>query len=67
MDSAKVETMFKWLVGNKKSKVHAFLDFGNFYCQFIVNCSTKVQPPTNLTEDFPFARGHIQQQACNKL
>ena len=54
MDPSKLETMSKWPIPTKKKKVQAFLDFANYYRQFIVNYSSKAPLLIDLTKDVLF-------------
>jgi len=55
MDVAKAAPVSFWLTMTNLKAVQAFLDFANFYCQFIVGLSDIVIPLIHLTcKDTPF-------------
>ena len=47
---SKLKTMSKWPIPTKKKEVQVLLGFTNYYCQCIVNHSTKARPLIDLTK-----------------
>jgi len=49
MSNDKVKIIQDWLEPKKVKDIQSFLDFANFYCQFIFNYSDIIIPLTHLT------------------
>ena len=54
MDPSTLESMSKWPILAMKKEFQAFLGISKYYCQILVNYSTKACPLINLTKDFCF-------------
>ena len=68
LDPRKLEVVHYWLASTKVKEVQSFLEFCNFYRQFICNYSQIACPLTNLTKKEPlFIQTEDCQQAFNKL
>ena len=67
MDTSNLESMSKWPIPMQKKEDQSFPGFANYYRGFIVNYCTKACPLIELTKDFPFSWGHIQQEAFDEV
>ena len=68
MSDDKVKIIQDWLEPKKVKNIQSFLDFANFYCQFIFNYSDIVIPLTCLTQkDIPWKFDFSYYNAFNSL
>jgi hypothetical protein len=68
MDLEKIRAIQDWGPPSNLNHIHPFLDFANFYCQFVCSYSCIVHPLTFLTrKGVPFAWTKEQQTAFDTL
>jgi len=68
MSNDKVKIIQDWLEPKKVKDIQSFLDFANFYCQFIFNYLDIVIPLTRLTQkNIPWKFNSSYQDAFNSL